>query len=100
MMSDEGERIILRAEVDAEVERLRAENAAMREIVEAVAALDLEYEDEYLEFFCPACQAFVSADWGRGRKPSGMTGKQWAEQRIKHEPDCPVIKARALIATD
>lgn len=58
-----------------EVDRLRAENAAMREIVEAVASVpDESYDEE-----CPFCRS------GPGYLP------------IQHLPDCPVTKARALV---
>lgn len=42
MANGDGERIILRAEVDAEVERLRAVCAAQRDIVVAVAEMSVE----------------------------------------------------------
>lgn len=76
-------------------ERLRAENAAMREIVRAVTEqvhrdhgyvrdAVLCYNDNSGELECPFCN-----------------GSEYSEDRLKarfeHEADCPVTKARTLV---
>ena len=67
--------------------RLYDENAAMREIVQAVAQAD--WDECYGHWACPL----------------GCTGKFTGDDTqvppdLQHEPDCPVTKARALLGTD
>lgn len=65
-----------------EVERLRAENAAMRPLVVAItecAEVAKWWNPERL-WVCPFCQAYVSS----------------ANEEITHKPDCSVTQALAL----
>lgn len=79
----------------AEVERLRAENAALREIAQAVTEVYqgnfglqhdavLCYDDNHDEYICPWCHGSV----------------QYAHhpETFEHEDECTVTKARALLA--
>jgi hypothetical protein len=82
--------------IDQELERLRAENAAAREIVEAVAAKEpgmfggwnrdvvLFYNDSDGELECPFCNG---SEVRRGCSSTGF----------HHESDCPVTRARELL---
>ena len=60
-----------------EVKRLRAENAALREIAQAVAGND----DETDVGLCPFCSQNIDAD-----------------EDLSHAPDCPDTRARVLLA--
>ena len=71
----------------AEVERLRAREAAWREIGQAVAAWGDEHGEEWLTpNDCPHCNLPARDD------------KDWPI--VEHLPDCPVVKARALLANE
>lgn len=73
-----------------EVERLQTTNATMREIVERVAESGALVQDsEYLSWTCGLCDA--GAEWFPRLEDGG-------EAEVVHTPDCPVIKARALLA--
>lgn len=73
-----------------------AERDACREIVAAVATIELVYQDEHVEYVCPGCKEFVSAAWERHAPPQYLTHQAWAEDRIKHAADCPIARARTL----
>ena len=66
--------------LQVEVDRLKAENAAMREIVQAVAQTDPTYGSEWRQ--CHYCHEIDLPD------------------AFQHADDCPVTKARALLASD
>ena len=78
----DGERIIFRAEVDAEVERLRAEVSAMRPIVEAVA--DIENSD------ASACLQLCDTMF--------LTTPTESAWRVQHRANCVIEQARAYVA--
>lgn len=87
---------VARAAIDAdallaEVERLRVENAAMREIVQAFAKDNgpLVQDREYGAYDCGCCDG-VPEQWKDGT---------YAMERdaFIHAPDCPVTKARELL---
>ena len=63
----------------AEVDRLRAENAAMRAVI---ARLRNEAEDDEAAF-CPLC--------GRRVSRFGWSGADDRSTRQPHDPDCPFV---------
>ncbi len=77
----------------SEVERLRAVNAAQREIVAWAAQQQPRVDEEmYEEACCPGCGASF-----------GVLGVfDWDEKvaALEHKPDCPITKARALLALE
>lgn len=76
-----------------DIPALLAENAALREIVEAVAKVPViasEYTGGY-GYYCIFCEEAVVGE---------ATGDpERAAQLLRHHPDCPVTKARALLGT-
>jgi hypothetical protein len=65
--------------------RLQAENATLREIAHAVAASDAGTNDDgYCVLGGDCCPEWIGPDYPVGH---------W-----QHAPDCPVTKARALLA--
>lgn len=67
----------------AEIERLQAENAALREVAQVFS----DYESEMVgedDFACQFCSAELTP---------------WRD-RVVHQADCPVLKARALLARE
>ena len=86
----------------AEVERLRAREAAALAIVREVATEDtLAYEgdagDDYRCVFCGG-----HFDWRDGYEHTVPMREQMDDipRALIHAPDCPVTKARALLADE
>ena len=88
-MRDEDEIVVFRADLEAEVERLRAENAAMRHIVEAVAPGVTIYFSLYEGTFCVLCNGYV---------PGNVNVAEYDLMQFPHKPECLVVQARAFIA--
>ena len=84
--------IVGRESVADAFNRLRAENAAMREIVAAVATKDvLSHEGDAGDWIsCPFCHG--EDDWRNPEHP--------IDQHFIHEPTCVVMKARSLLKTE
>jgi hypothetical protein len=96
-MTDE-ERLIREspAYLQRENARLEAENAALREIVQAVAALTLWWADGFsYRLHCVMCRETIDV-------PDYMEDAKSALARataaFRHAPDCPQVKARALLS--
>ena len=73
---------------EAAIKILLKENAALREIVQAVADKSGEYWSAG-DNVCMYCEA---------RTLAGVTGLE--DDAVRHTPDCPVTKARALLANN
>lgn len=78
------------------VPALVAEERQLWPLVEALAAIELCYREQPMEYYCPVCEGSVDPDWRN--TPYGMDSDDWAEQRLYHLPDCARQQAKALMA--
>ncbi len=74
----------------AEVERLRAEDATMRPMMEKVAAAEPYYSEQPEGWHCTLCDGWYPEQWS----PYPDGGKS----QFQHDVDCPVTQARAYLA--
>jgi hypothetical protein len=81
---------ILRDDVaNPEIYRLEQENAALREawaVVEAVSNAPPYYSDQPLGWYCTMCDGWETYQFGQN------------PDKFEHDADCPVTRARKLLA--
>lgn len=75
---------------------LLAEVEAWREVGRAVADGRLYYSDQPQGWLCALCDDWTHDEWGK-HDYSSESESDRAKRVMRHEADCPVTKARALL---
>lgn len=99
MWMDEDDAIEAISDLLAEVDRLRSRELPENALVE-LADGRLSYSEQPDGWVCALCDAFTPSEWGRHEyRSESESESDRAKRVIQHDADCPVMLARAKLAS-